>query len=199
MIPPTDPTYGLEAGRADLIQALKIIARGLAKSSGEASLSFENGCLSVGAGETVADAPARGTWPLPIFVGATWVRRLATSMPPGDLVHLRVNAGRLYANRYSEPCTCTPRHHPPTSALIAVDEERLILDAARILKPLHIGREALESLVVEARVRGPAQWRPEEKKMIALVGRAWEILAPLGVETSDIRRLVDKAVRNAWK
>jgi hypothetical protein len=79
------------------------------------------------------------------------------------------------------------------------DEERLILDAACILKPLRIDREALESLVVEARARGPAQWRPEEKKMIARVARVWEILAPLGVETSDIRRLVDKAVRNAWK
>jgi hypothetical protein len=120
MIPPSDPPYGLEVGRADLIQALKIIARVLAKSFGEARFRFDNGCLSIAAGETVADAPARGTWPQPIFVGATWVRRLARSMPPGDPVHLRVNAGRLYANRYSEPCACTPRHHPPTLEPIAM-------------------------------------------------------------------------------
>ena len=62
-----------------------------------------------------------------------------------------------------------------------------------------MSRKDLEALVAEARARGPASWRPEEKKMIALVARAWEMLAPLGVETSDIRRLVDKAVRNAWK
>ena len=35
--------------------------------------------------------------------------------------------------------------------------------------------------------------------MIAIVAKAWMLLAPLGIETADIRRLVDKAVRNAWK
>jgi hypothetical protein len=200
MIPPPDPQYELDVDRADLVQALKIIARVVAKSPCDASFRFENGCLSIAAGETMADTPARGTWPLPIFVGATWVRRLARSMPPGNPVHLRVNAGRLHANRYSEPCTWAPMHQaPPTLELIATDENRLILEAARILKPLLTNREALESLVLETRARGPAQWRQEEKKMIALMARAWEILAPLGVETSDIRRLVEKAVRNGWK
>jgi hypothetical protein len=199
MMPPSDPPYGLEVSRADLAQVLKIIARVVAKSPGGASFRFENGCLSIEAGTTGADAPARGTWPLPIYVGASWIRRLAKRMPTGDPVHLRVDAGRLYANRYSEPCAWTPRDHPLNLEVPEIDQQRLILEAARILKPLLTSREALESLVVEARARGPAQWRPEEKKMIALVARAWEVLAPLGVEPSDIRRLANKAVRNAWK
>ena len=32
-----------------------------------------------------------------------------------------------------------------------------------------------------------------------MVTKAWMLLAPLGVEMADIRRLIDKAVRNAWK
>jgi len=33
--------------------------------------------------------------------------------------------------------------------------------------------------------------------MIATVAKAWIVLAPLGVETSDLRSLIDNAVRNA--
>lgn len=196
---PSDPLYELEVSRADLIQALKIIARVVAKSPVEASFRFESGCLSIEAGETTADAPANGTWPLPIFVGATWIRRLARRMPSGDPIHLRVEAGRLYANRYSEPCAWTPLDRSENLELPEIAEEGLILEATRILKPLLISLEALESLVAEVRARGPAEWRPEDKQMIALVAKAWKLLAPLGVETSDIRRLVDKAVRDAWK
>jgi len=35
--------------------------------------------------------------------------------------------------------------------------------------------------------------------MIAIVAKAWVVLAPLGVETADLRQLVNTAVRNAWK
>jgi hypothetical protein len=35
--------------------------------------------------------------------------------------------------------------------------------------------------------------------MIAMIAKAWMLLAPLGVETADLRRLVNDAVRNAWK
>ena len=66
-------------------------------------------------------------------------------------------------------------------------------------EPLRIRRSHLEELVSEVRARGTASWSGEEKKLIAITAKAWVLLAPLGVETSDIRRLVDKAVRNAWK
>ena len=199
MMPPSDPRYGLEVFRADLAQVLKIVARAIGKRPGDASLRFEDGCLSIEADNTVADAPARGTWPLPIFVGASWVRRLAKRLPAGDPIHLRVDAGRLYANRYSEPCGWTPREQPAPTEPPSIDENFLILEAARILKPLRVRRSHLEELAAEARARGTASWSVEEKKVIATVAKAWVLLAPMGVETVDIRRLVDKAVRNAWK
>jgi hypothetical protein len=199
MMPPSDPRYGLEVSRADLAQALKIVARAIGKRPVDASFRFEDGSLSIEADNTVADAPARGTWPLPIFVGASWVRRLAKRLPAGEPIGLHVDAGRLYANRYSEPCAWTPREQPMPAEPPTIDENLLILEAARVLKLLRITTTQLEELVSEARARGTASWSVEERKMIAIVAKAWVLLAPMGVETSDIRRLVDDAVRNAWK
>lgn len=205
MTPPSDRPYELEVSRADLVQALKIIARAIRKYPGDASLRFEGGCLSIEGDSTVADAPASGTWPCPVFVSALWVRRLARRMPAGDPIRLRVDAGRLHLGRYSEPCAWTPREQSGTPepathpAPATIDDGPLLAEAARILKPLFIKRSDLETLVAEARARGPAAWTEEEAKMTALVARAWVKLAPLGVETADIRRLVNDAVRNAWK
>ena len=138
MIPRSDPTDALEVSRADLTQALKIVAHGIGKFAGDASLRCEHGCLSIEAGNTVAKVPARGIWPVPIFVGASWVRRIAKRMPAGDRIRLQIAEGRIYTNRYSEPCALASREHPLNPELPQVDEQRLILEAARILKPLHI-------------------------------------------------------------
>ena len=62
MTPPADPPYELEVSRADLAQALKTVARAIAKHPGDACFRLEDGCLSIEAGNTAADAPARGTW-----------------------------------------------------------------------------------------------------------------------------------------
>jgi hypothetical protein len=199
MRPPSDPPYELEVSRADLAQALKTVARAIGKHPEDASFRFEDGCLSIEASNTVAVAPARGTWPLPIFVGASWVRRLAKRMPAGDPIQLRVDAGRLYANRYSEPCAWAPREQAAPAEPPTIEEAPLIQEAARILKPLRITATQLEELVSEARARGTPLWSEDEKKMIAIAAKAWVLLAPLGVETADIRRLVDKAVLNVWK
>jgi len=199
MIPPSDPTDGLDVARADLAQAVRIVAGEMGKRVSGASLRFEEGWLYIEAGNAVAKAPARGVWPVTIIVGALWVRRLARSIPTGDPVRLHVDDGRLYANRYSEPCTWTPVDIPLRPKPPVVNEKQRILEAAKILKPLAVRQEDLETLVAEARARRTALCRPEEKKMIVLIARAWEMLAPLGVETADIRRLVDKAVRTAWR
>ena len=199
MMPRAALPGGLEVSRADLTHAVEIVAGLMGKRASGASLRFDDGWLFIEAGGGLAKAPARGTWPFTIIVGASWVRRLAKSMPAGDPVHLRVDHGRIYVNRYSEPCAWTPADYALNPEVHKVDEKQRILEAARILKPLLINRSDLEELVSEARAKGTASWSAEEKKMIAIVAKAWELLAPLGVETPDIRRLVDRAVRNAWK
>ena len=80
-----------------------------------------------------------------------------------------------------------------------IDAEELIDEAAKILKPLLIKRSDLDELISEARAKGTATWSMEDKRTTSIIAKAWVLLAPLGVETSEIRRLVDQAVRNAWK
>jgi hypothetical protein len=201
MIATPDPVAGLEVSRDDFSKAIRIVAHLLEKWNKGVSLRFEDGWLSIeaGHGHAVAKAPARGCWPLTIVVGTTWVRRLAKSLPPGDQIRLRVEDGRLYANRYSERCSWTFEDSSLNPKGPGLDEEGLIGEAVKILKPLRIKREELENLVSETRAKGPSHWSVQEKKMIGIIAKAWALLAPLGIEPADIRRLADSAVRNAWK
>lgn len=201
MIAKSDPLDGLEVSRDDFLKAIRIVAHLLDKWNKGVSVRFEDGWLFIeaGHGHAVAKAPARGCWPLTIIVGTSWVRRLAKSLPAGDPIHLRVEDGRLYANRYSERCSWTSEDSPFNPEGPGLDERGLILEAAKILKPLRIKREELESLVSETRAKGPSRWSVQEKKMIGIIAKAWALLAPLGIEPADIRRLADSAVRNAWK
>ena len=127
-------------------------------------------------------------------------------MPAGDPIHLRVDAGRLYANRYSEPCAWTPREQAAPAEQSTIDENLLISEAAWILKPLRIERPAVQRLVSEALARGTSSWSrgivawsEEERKMGTIIEKAWMKLAPFGVGMTDIRRLVDLTLRDAWK
>ena len=196
MMPPSDMLDGLEVARADLLRAVEIVAGLMGKQSSGVSLRFHDGWLWIESGAGIAKTPARGIWPLTIIVGRSWVRRLAKNMPAGDPVRLRVEEGRLYANRYSEPCAQTAVKQPINPKGPQSDS---FLEAARILRPLHITKWDLAALVVEASARGTPSWSEEDKKMIAMIAKAWALLAPMGVETADLRRLVNDAVRNAWK
>jgi hypothetical protein len=120
-------------------------------------------------------------------------------MPAGDPIRLRVEDGRLYANRYSERCLWSSDDSPLHPEVIGWDEKAIISEATNILKPLRISRDDLEKLVSQTRAKGTSTYSIQEKKMISIIAKAWAILAPLGIEPADIRRLADDAVRNAWK
>lgn len=163
------PTEGLLVERAELAEALRIVAGVIMrKQVSGASLTFRDGYLFIAAGRAIAKAPARGVWALPTTVGSSRVRRLARSLPPGEPVHVRVENERLYANTYSEPCGWEVEDFPlhPSVRRIA---NRPILDAAAVLKPFLVRYEDLESLVKQARARGKAQWREQESAMISAV------------------------------
>ncbi len=114
-------------------------------------------------------------------------------LPPGDPIHLRVEAGRLYLNRYSEACSLTAAEHLVSNELSEADEARLDLpEAAQILRPLRIGREDLERLVAETHVNGPVSPSVKERKLLSIIAKAWVLLSPLGVRTDDLGRLGEK-------
>jgi hypothetical protein len=201
MIAASDPVDGLEVSRDDLSKAVGIVSRLVEKWNKGVSLRFEDGWLFIeaGHGHAVAKVPARGQWPLTIIVGVSWVRRLAKNMPAGNPIRLHVEEGRLYTNRYSQRCSWTSVDSPLHPEVPGLDEKAVILEAAKILKPLRINREDIEKLVSETRARGTSRWFIQEKKMISIIAKAWALLAPLGIEPADIRRLSDNAVRDAWK
>src|ERR1039457_5876297 len=129
MTTPPGPTDGLIVARAELAAALGIIPQLMGRRATGSSLRFEDGSLFVAAGSAVAQARAQGSWPLTIIVGPSWVRRLAKSLPPGDPVLLRVENGRLYANKYSEPCNPSAEENPLDPSLGAFREEQRIFQA----------------------------------------------------------------------
>ena len=147
MMQPSRPLFKLEVGRTGLTQALKIVAKVMSKDAGDVGLTFEDGCLSIDAGETIAKAPASGVWPAPIFVGASWVRLLAKKTPPEDPLVIRVEGERIYVGGYSEPCAFKPSKQSLTPPLPRMNERTIITDAARILEPLHVKRSDVEELV----------------------------------------------------
>lgn len=196
---PPDTPHELEVSRADLLTQLKFLSKAMGKSTKTVTVRLQDGMLVVEAGESTVEVFARGNWPTPIMGDALWVRVLAKEMPAGDPIHLRVHDGRLYANAFSVRCAFNLEGLPPIPEPLEPDEQPFILEAAKILKPLRLSQKNVEKMVAEARARGNATWTHHDKKMIEVVARAWKLLAPLGVETSDIRRCVDDAVRNAWK
>ena len=195
---PSDLPYELEISRAALKKSLNAIAKSIRNAQVAARLNYEDGHLYFEAGHTSAGVPAKGTWPLPVFVQETWILRLARRMPSGDPIQLRVDAGRLYANRYSEPCSLTPRVTPASLDLLTKEEHLLIAEAAKILKQVHIKKSDLEELVLTSRGRIQVH-SADDKKLVSIIAKAWQLLAPFAVETSDIRKLMNNAVRDAWK
>lgn len=193
-----DRLYDLEVSPSEFREALRDVARSMPRKRRAVSLWLrdKDGQLVIDAGVTASMIPAKGEWMTTVVVAASWVRRLAKRLPSGDPIRLHVSGLRLYANRFSEPCSISleeiPRDpNPPNAGLIP--------KAAAILEPLLIKREEVEQLAATARARGAAEWSEQEKTILPLIGKAWSLLAPLGVETKDLRRLVDSANRDAWK
>lgn len=195
MTPPSEAPHILQVSRADLSAALKSVSRAITKQTGDAEFRFGDGALSVRIANTVAEAPALGTWPKPIFVDASFVSKLAKLIPEGDPVQLRVVSGRLHANRFSQVCTDSPTELD----LPKIDESALIAEATKRLKPLLIKRSDLETLVAETREKSAA-WSLEDHRLLPIVAKVWLLLAPLGVEPADIRRLISEAQQKgtAW-
>jgi len=188
MTPPPEAPHCLQVSRADLATALKNVSRAIRKQTGDAEFRFGGAALAIRVANTTAEAPALGTWPKPIFVNASFVSKLAKLIPEGDPVRLRVESGRLYANRFSQTCT----EGPTELELPKIDESALISEAAKRLNRLFVKKSDLETLVVEAREKSIA-WSIEDHRLLPVVAKAWSLLAPLGVEPADIRRLISEA------
>jgi hypothetical protein len=192
-------TAELVVDRTQFLKALKFVSKGMRKFAGDASLVFDNGQFCIEAGEVSMTATATGSWPVPIYVRGSWLRQMARTPPASDPVQLKVVDARIFAGRYSVTCALVPRPAEIIEEPSLINKERMIDEAARILKPLRIKRADLDDLIANAPHKEEILWSPEEKRMATIIAKAWLLLAPLGIEMSDIREMVDNTVRNAWK
>jgi len=188
MTPTPESLHSVKVSRADLAAALKIVSTEIRRHTGDAEFRFGDGALSIRVANTLAETPALGTWPTPIFVNASFVSKLAKHIPEGNPVLLRVESGKLFANRFSQSCTDSPTELEPPK----IDESALISEAAKRLKPLFIKRADLDKLVAEAREKRPT-WSADDQILQPIITKVWSLLAPLGVEPTDIRRLISDA------
>jgi hypothetical protein len=140
-----------------------------------------------------------GNWDETIFVDAEWVRIMATLLPDVNPVSLLIKNGRFYTNTYSQSCRLSlPRRTDTTRKLSAKSRETRISKAAALLSDFRVTERTLERLVNSIQAQREPLWQPEEKAMIAAVAKAWAQLAPLGVETSDLRTFLDETIRHAF-
>lgn len=194
-----DTKNGLAVGRADLEHALGIIAGSLSPQVRGVTLSYDEPWLYLKTRTTLARATAKGVWPVTIIVPATWAKRLHRSLPEGDPILLHVEGERLYTNKFSVPCEWSAEDEvlDPRINEIKTVKHRL-RKAAEILKPFRVEEDELQRLMIEAGKRSTPAWSESEQKVIAAASKAWAILAPLGIETSDLRLLIDNAIRNGF-
>lgn len=62
------------------------------------------------------------------------------------------------------------------------------------VSPLHLRR-----LCEEHAAEGTRQFRESDAKAIVQIAQVWCILAPMGVDPMEIKALMDRCLRNAWK
>jgi hypothetical protein len=154
----------------------------------------------IAVGEADCAIAADGRWAKPVSIDASWIPKMNRLMPAGNPLVLRVEKKHFYINSFGVPCHDVAKKKPPAPSKVEPSREaiRSIGEAAKLLEPFHVTAQDVIELVKKAKCAGPPLWTAEETKMIATVAKAWALLAPLGIETSDLRFLIDNAVRNGF-
>jgi hypothetical protein len=182
---PLEINTELLVDRDEFTRALRnVVVRCGPKSARIASLRFEDGMLHICAGTVIAAIPATGSWPWTVVTGWSWVSRLAAKPLKTNPVRVYMENGRVYAEPFSNPCRL-PDPGEPLEPEIPPPNSKLALErAARILAPLLVSSSELDQIVRQAASRKPL-WQEDDRKVVAIVAKAWAELACLGVDPSD--------------
>lgn len=77
--------------------------------------------------------------------------------------------------------------------------DRLCTEAAGFIGAYGVSPLHLRRLCEEHASEGTRQFRESDAKTVSRIAQVWCLLAPLGVEPREIKVLMDKCLRNAWK
>lgn len=193
--------YEVRVEREELLRYIAVLSKSINSKDKVARISFDDGWLMIAFGEADFAIAAEGKWAKPVSIDASWIQKMNRLLPAGNPLVLRVEKKHFYINTFGVPCheVAKKKRTPPPSAIEPSREVlRSIGQAAKLLKPFHVTAQDVIELVKKAQSVGPPSWTADETKMIATVAKAWALLAPLGIETSDLRTLIDNAIRNGF-
>jgi hypothetical protein len=191
--------YEVHVEREELLRYIAVLSKSITSKDKVARISFDDGWLMIAVGEADFAIAAEGKWAKPVSIDASWIQKMNRLLPTGNPLVLRVEKKHFYINTFGVPCHEVAKKKKPPSAIEPSPEGlRSIGQAAKLLEPFHVTAQDVIELVKKARSAGPPSWTADETKMIATVAKAWALLAPLGIETSDLRTLIDNAVRNGF-
>jgi hypothetical protein len=192
--------YEVRVEREELLRYLAVLSKSITSKDKVARISFDDGWLMIAVGEADFAIAAEGKWAKPVSIDASWIQKMNRLLPAGNPLVLRVEKKHFYINSFGVPCHEVAKKKAPAPSNVEPSRETLrsIGQAAKLLEPFHVTAQDVIELVKKAQSVGPPSWTTEATKLIATVAKAWIVLAPLGVETSDLRSLIDNAVRNAF-
>jgi hypothetical protein len=192
--------YEVRVEREELLRYLAVLSKSISANDKVARISFDDGWLMIAVGEADFAIAAEGKWAKPVSIDASWIQKMNRLLPAGNPLELRVEKKHFYINSFGVPCHEVERKKASASSKVEPSREALrsIGHAAKLLEPFHVTAQDVIDLVKKAQRKGPPSWTADETKMIATAAKAWALLAPLGVETSDLRSLIDNTVRNAF-
>lgn len=192
--------YEVRVEREELLQYIAVLSKSITSKDKVARISFDDGWLMIAVGEADFAIAAEGKWAKPVSIDASWIQKMNRLLPAGNPLVLRVEKKHFYINTFGVPCREVAKKKTPSPSAIEPSREvlRSIGQAAKLLEPFHVTTQDVIELVNKSQAAGPPSWTADETKMIAIVAKAWALLAPLGIETSDLRSLIDNAVRNGF-
>jgi hypothetical protein len=183
--------------RDELTHALRAIVLSCGKRAAAASLRFEKESLHICAGTTLASLPAKGSWPWTVVTRYSWVYNLAKKPLQTNPVRIYVDNARVYAERFSCPCKLPADDSVLVPGTLVPNRKLAVERAARALAPLMVCASDINRLIDEVASRTPA-WREDDRKVIAMVAKAWQSLAPFGVRPEDFLAIFQRVSHGAW-
>lgn len=189
------PAVALELETTPLVQALKRVAAQGGKSEW-VRFQFTLGILSISCGAAHCEIRAAGQWPQVVSVTRSWISAVLASELPRDITILRVENGKLFAHEIGVQCFTGD---DALSSEELARRDKHVRAATAALKRYGVMMEEIESLVKDVGAEAAGLWGPNDDRIIADVAAAWQCLASYGVETSAIRRLLNRKSRDLWK
>lgn len=181
-------SYTLHVNQGELLEGLKQITKLVKKKKiGQGVITNENGKLVVYLEGISIEASAEGALPGMVRVDGTVIQKLSKVLPHDNPLTIQLDGEHLFIGSFSIPCHWA--NVEPNPVQIPMDASLTdILGLELRHSNDEIFKSSLSNKLSDA--------LSERNKLISWAANK---LAPLGVTTTDIEELVDKAVRRANK